>query len=119
MTDVSEGFPLGRYTRPTSFTAESRVRAIDEIEAMPSQLRQAVDGLNDRQLDTPYRTGGWTVRQVTHHVTDAHINAYVRTRLALTEHNPTIKPMRLTPKDGHELSLPHQDRSLEALHKGW
>jgi len=123
MTDISEVFPLGRYTRPTVFTAETRARAIDDIEAMPTHLRQAVDGLNDRQLDAPYRAGGWTVRQVTHHVTDAHINAYVRTRLALTEHNPTIKPFdqnqwsELT--DARQQPVATSLALIDALHQRW
>jgi uncharacterized damage-inducible protein DinB len=66
--------------------------AIDAIAAAPTKLRQAVNGLTDAQLDTPYRPGGWTVRQVVHHVADSHLNAYTRFRLAFTEQNPTIKP---------------------------
>jgi len=65
---------------------------IDEIAAAPAQLRAAVVGLTDDQLDTPYRPGGWTVRQVVHHVPESHMNAYVRIKLALTEDQPTIKP---------------------------
>jgi hypothetical protein len=85
-------YPVGRFQRPATFTATSRAAAIAEIAAMPGHLRRAVQGLAAAQLDTPYRDGGWTVRQVVHHVTDAHLNAYIRTRLALTEDNPTIKP---------------------------
>jgi hypothetical protein len=67
---------------------------IAQIEEAPFRLRKAVDGLSDEQLDTPYREGGWTVRQVAHHVADSHLNAYIRVRLALTEDNPTIRPYR-------------------------
>src|ERR1035437_2228017 len=85
-------YPIGRFTRPASFTDASRAAAIAAIAGTPKQLRNAVHGLSDTQLDTPYRPGGWTVRQLVHHVPDSHMNAYVRTRLALTEENPTIKP---------------------------
>ena len=65
---------------------------ISEIETLPSQLEEAVRGLDDSQLDTPYRAGGWTVRQVVHHVADSHMNAFIRMKLILTEENPTLKP---------------------------
>ena len=78
--------------RKSSLTASERRAAIDAIAAAPAALRAAAKGLNDAQLDTPYRPGGWTVRQVVHHVADSHMNAYTRFRLALTEDNPTIKP---------------------------
>jgi hypothetical protein len=87
-------YPLGRFDRTGPRTAESRRAAIEDIAAMPAHLRRAVDGLSDRQLDTPYRAGGWTVRQLVHHVADSHMNGYIRLKLALTEANPTIKPYR-------------------------
>jgi uncharacterized damage-inducible protein DinB len=65
---------------------------IEEIELMPAALRAAVQGLSPQQLETPYREGGWTVRQVIHHVPESHMNAYIRFKLALTEDQPTIKP---------------------------
>jgi len=85
-------YPIGRFEYPESVTPEMRARWIGEIEAAPAQFRAAVQGLTERQLDTPYRPGGWTVRQVVHHLADSHLNAYVRFRLALTEDEPTIKP---------------------------
>jgi uncharacterized damage-inducible protein DinB len=85
-------YPVGRFQRPDSLTPEQRRTAIDDIAATPTRLRDAVHGLTDAQLDTPYRDGGWTVRQVVHHVPDSHINAFVRLKLALTEDTPTIKP---------------------------
>ncbi|MDB4881460.1 MAG: putative metal-dependent hydrolase [Gemmatimonadetes bacterium] len=85
-------YPVGRADRTPSLAAGERAQRIDAIAAAPAQLRLAVAGLSDQQLDTPYRSGGWTVRQVVHHVADSHINAYVRFRLGLTEDNPTIKP---------------------------
>ena len=85
-------FPIGRMERKSSLTPSERRAAIDAIAAAPAALRAAAKGLDDAQLDTPYRPEGWTVRQVVHHVVDSHMNAYTRFRLALTEDNPTIKP---------------------------
>ena len=84
-------YPVGRPDRNPALTPGERAQRIDTIAAAPAQLRLAVAGLSDQQLDTPYRPGGWTVRQVVHHVADSHINAYVRFRLALTEEQPRIK----------------------------
>ena len=85
-------YPVGRPDRTPALTPGERAQRIDTIAAAPAQLRLAVAGLSDQQLDTPYRPDGWTVRQVVHHVADSHINAYVRFRLGLTEESPTIKP---------------------------
>ena len=84
-------YPIGRFQPSATFTPESRRRAIEAIAALPADLRAAVAGLDGRQLDTPYRDGGWTVRQVVHHVPDSHLNAYVRHRLCVTEENPTVR----------------------------
>jgi uncharacterized damage-inducible protein DinB len=85
-------YPIGKFEMPAQVTPVRRQQAISEIASTPAKLRAAVRGLNDAQLDTPYREGGWTVRQVVHHVPDSHLNAYVRLKLALTEEKPTIKP---------------------------
>ncbi len=85
-------YPIGKYTPPQEATPALRQQAIDSIAGTPAKLKAALSGLHDAQLDTPYRDGGWTVRQVAHHVPDSHLNAYVRFRLALTENQPTIKP---------------------------
>ena len=85
-------YPVGTFEMPEQVTPSKRQQAIDELAATPAKLRAAAKGLSDSQLDTPYREGGWTVRQVVHHVPDSHLNAYVRLRLALTEQEPTIKP---------------------------
>jgi len=85
-------YPIGDYKQPSNITPAMRKSAIDEIAALPQQFRAASKNLTDAQLDTPYRDGGWTVRQVIHHVPDSHMNAYVRWKLALTESEPTIKP---------------------------
>ncbi len=91
-TETERRYPIGRFVYSGDESAEARKSAIEAIAALPSQLRGAVAGLTDEQLDTPYRDGGWTLREVVHHVADSHMNAYVRWKLALTEHAPTIKP---------------------------
>ncbi len=85
-------YPLGKFDAKSPITAESHAGAIAELASLPANLRAAVAGLTDAQLDTPYRPEGWTVRQLVHHVADSHLNAYTRIRLGLTEDNPTIKP---------------------------
>jgi uncharacterized damage-inducible protein DinB len=90
MTDPS--YPIGRFSYSGPLAPEQKQNFLDDIEQTPARLRAAVRGLSDAQLDTPYRDGGWTVRQVVHHVPDSHLNSYIRFKLALTEENPTIKP---------------------------
>jgi len=85
-------FPVGKFSRPASSMAGIRRAHINTLKLLPERLRAAVSGLDDHRLDTPYREGGWTVRQVVHHIADSHANAYVRMKLALTEDWPTIKP---------------------------
>jgi len=85
-------YPIGKADLKPELGDAERREAIDIIAAVPANLRAAVAGLTPEQLDTPYRDGGWTVRQLVHHVPDSHLNAYVRFKLALTEDNPTIKP---------------------------
>ena len=89
MTDPR--FPIGKYVPNPNPDAATLAGWIDEIAAAPNVLRAAVEGLDEMQLDTPYRPGGWTLRQVAHHVPDSHMNAYVRFKLALTEDSPVIK----------------------------
>lgn len=79
-------YPIGRFNPTTT-----RAQQIETIRQLPTRLREAVHGLSDGQLDTPYREGGWTIRQVVHHIADSHANAYIRFKLALTETNPTVK----------------------------
>jgi DinB family protein len=89
MTDPR--YPIGRFSPDPKPTPESRNRHIEQIAGLPTRIRRAVAGLNDNQLNTPYREGGWTVRRVVHHVPDSHLNAYIRFKWALTENVPTIK----------------------------
>lgn len=85
-------FPIGRPQFETALTPEDRRALIDRIAALPARLRAVVAGMDDAALDTPYRPGGWTARQVVHHLPDSHMNAYVRFKMAATEADPTIKP---------------------------
>lgn len=89
MTDLR--FPVGKFTYAEPLHDEQKRKYVDDLARAPANLREAVEGLSDEQLDTPYRPEGWTVRQVVHHVPDSHANAYIRFKLALTEDEPTIK----------------------------
>jgi len=108
---------------PAEVSAASRAEAIREIAATPEKLRAAVKGLSDAQLDTPYREGGWTVRQVVHHVADSHLNAYIRLRLALTETEPTIKPYEegawAKLEDAEHAPVEVSLRLIDPLHERW
>jgi len=90
MTDPR--YPIGKFTYTDPPSEEDRARFIREIEQTPANLRAAVKGLSPQQIETPYREGGWTIRQVVHHVPESHMNAYIRFKLALTEDQPLIKP---------------------------
>jgi uncharacterized damage-inducible protein DinB len=121
MTDPR--FPLGKFHFDGPPTEDQRTQLIVSIEQTPTALGTAVKDLSPQQLDTPYREGGWTVRQVTHHVPDSHMNAYVRFKLALTEDEPTIKPyaedrwaqLADTQSTPVEVSL----ALLDSLHRRW
>ena len=113
--------PLQRIKAPLD--AATRAGHIAIIEEAPSRFRSLVDGLSDAQLDTPYRPGGWTVRQVIHHIPDSHMNAYVRMKLAATEESPTVK----TYEESRWAELPEARSGrvemslalIEALHQRW
>ena len=90
MTDPR--YPIGKFSYTGPLSPEQKKQCLADIEQTPAKFRAAVHGLSDAQLDTPYRDGGWTVRQLAHHVPDSHMNAYIRFKLALTEDGPTIKP---------------------------
>ncbi len=119
----SLSYPIGKFEHKGRSSEAQRAQLIEDIEFAPIRLRRAVAGLSDAQLDTPYRPGGWTVRQVVHHVPDSHLNAYVRFKLALTEKQPTIRPYdekawAVTPEVKStpiEISL----ALLESLHQRW
>lgn len=84
-------YPIGKFVPQESYSMKDIESFISRIEAMPLKLEQALKGMNDKQLDTPYREGGWTVRQVVHHVSDSHMNSYIRIKWTLTENTPLIK----------------------------
>ena len=85
-------YPIGKFLFEGTLTDSQKATFLDDIEQTPARLRAAVAGLTEKQLETPYRDGGWTVRQVVHHVPDSHMNSYVRFKLALTETEPVIRP---------------------------
>jgi hypothetical protein len=121
MAEEDLRYPIGRFHYHGPGTSQQRAERIEQLAAQPAALRAAVGDLTAEQLGTPYRQGGWTVRQLVHHIPDSHLNAYCRVKLALTEEEPTIKPYdeaawaeladsRLTPV---EVSL----ALLEAVHR--
>jgi uncharacterized damage-inducible protein DinB len=116
-------YPAGPFTFDDSITPDARYGCIRDIAAAPGALRLAVQGLSDQQLDTPYRPGGWTVRQVVHHVPDSHMNAYIRIKLALTEDRPTIKPYDEAAwaeiADSARTPVETSLTLLDALHSRW
>lgn len=116
-------FPIGRFEPPTRISPADRQRWIDDLAAHPEAARAAIRGLSAEQLDTPYRHGGWTVRQVLHHLPDSHLNGYLRMKLALTEPEPTITPYdqarwaELT--DGRTAPVEWSLALLDGLHARW
>jgi len=116
-------YPIGRFQPPSQLTPAQRASLVNQIAALPGELRAAVAGLTPAQLDTPYRPGGWTVRQLMHHLADSHMHAYLRFKWAVAEERPTIKPY-----DEKRWSEFPEARSgeirislalLEALHERW
>lgn len=85
-------YPIGKFSPPEQITPEQLERWMADIDHFPVSVQKAVEGLNEQQLDMPYRTGGWSIRQIVHHLADSHAQAFIRTRLALTEDRPVIKP---------------------------
>jgi DinB superfamily len=115
-------YPVGAFVPPEIIPPDERVNAIATLAELPEQLRNAVDGLNSGQLSTPYRDGGWTLRQVVHHVADSHMNAFVRVRLALTEDWPTVKTYdEAAWAKLHDATAPVEWslELVEALHARW
>jgi hypothetical protein len=117
-------YPIGKFTYDSvPPTGDQRQKLIDDIAQSPSALRAAVKGLSEQQIETPYRDGGWTIRQVVHHVPESHMNAYIRFKLALTEDEPTIKPYMedrwaMLP-DVQSTPLETSLSLLELLHDRW
>ncbi len=116
-------YPIGKFDWATKVDHAMRQQWIGDIQNAPANFRNAVRGLDDGQLDTPYRPGGWTVRQVIHHVPDSHMNCFIRFRLTLTEDEPAVKPY-----DENKWALLHDSLTapaevslqlLESLHDRW
>jgi uncharacterized damage-inducible protein DinB len=116
-------YPVGPFQRRDELSADERRTMLDEIAATPARMREAIAGLSNEQLDTPYREGGWTVRQVVHHVPDSHLNAYIRLKLALTESEPVIRPYDESTwaelPDSRDTPIDVSLSLLESLHARW
>jgi len=115
-------YPIGPFSPTSSPSRDQLDTAIADIAALPARLREAVAGLDEAQIDTPYRPGGWTVRQVVHHVADSHMNGMIRAKLALTEDTPTIKPYNENAWSTlPDMTLPIDVslRLTDALHERW
>ena len=116
-------YPIGKFAKPLEVTEEMRRRFISGIAETPARLRAAVHGLSPAQLDTPYRPGGWSVRQVVHHLPDSHMNSYIRFKLALTEQEPTIKTYHenlwAELEDARNTPVEISLNLLDSLHQRW
>lgn len=115
-------YPIGKFEKKTEITPELRSELINEIARLPANLKRAVENLDEKQLDTPYRPEGWTVRQTIHHVADSHLNSIIRFKLALTENKPTIRPYyedRWANLADSNLPIEHSLQIIEGLHQRW
>src|SRR5690606_29725638 len=120
---LNNQYPIGKYKEPEVITEEMCASYIDVIALFPGNIKSAVMGLDDKQLDTPYRKGGWTVRQVVHHLADSNINCFARIKFALTEDNPIIKPFAEEKwaelPDAKHISILPSLSILEGIHERW
>jgi hypothetical protein len=116
-------YPIGKFQYAGVSTPEQRKQFIADIAETPARLKDAVRGLNEEQQNTPYRPEGWTVRQVSHHLPDSHLNAYTRFRLALTEDSPTIRAYHedrwAELSDARNAPIEFSLVLIEALHRRW
>jgi hypothetical protein len=115
-------YPIGDFDLAAPANPDMHAPAIEAVAALPARLRDAVRGLTDAQLDTPYRPGGWTVRQVVHHIADSHMNGFTRVKLALTEDAPTIKPYdekKFAALPDSRLPIEPSLSLIEGLHARW
>ena len=116
-------YPIGIFQGQDNLTEEQRQMMIDQIAETPAKLRAAVAGFTEQQFDTPYREGGWTVRQVVHHLADSHLNAFVRFKLALTEDRPAVKTYEqqlwAELADARTAPVEPSLAMLEGLHQRW
>lgn len=115
-------YPIGKFQWTGPNSEAERTAFIEAIGAVPQKLRTAVANLNERQIDTPYRPGGWTVRQTVHHIADSHMNAYVRFKLALTENEPVVKPYNekaWAEMQDSKLPVEVSLKLIDGLHERW
>ena len=115
-------YPIGQFDKDFEPASESRHDFIRTLAELSTRLKTAVEGLSDEQMDTPYRPGGWTLRQTVHHLADSHMNAFVRFKLALTEVNPTIRPYdenRWAMLADSRMPVDVSLRLIEDLHSRW
>lgn len=119
---LSLSFPIGKFEWSGPNTDAQRTEYIFQIASVPTELRAAVSGLTDEQLDAPYRPGGWTVRQLVHHIADSHLNAYIRFKLALTETEPLVKPYdekAWAEMPDSKLPIEISLKLIDSLHERW
>lgn len=115
-------YPVGKFDSDFEVTNDLRQKFIQTISGLPEKLNEAVKNLSDKQLDTPYRPEGWTVRQVVHHIADSHLNSYCRFKLALTEDAPTIRPYyedRWAELADSKMPIDVSMKIIEGVHSRW
>ncbi|MCC7505291.1 MAG: putative metal-dependent hydrolase, partial [Saprospiraceae bacterium] len=116
-------YPIGQFTYGQSYTFDETRKNIKSIARTPKQLKKLLKKANNAQLESTYRKGGWTIRQIVNHLVDSHVNAYVRMKLAVTENAPIIKPYEenlwANTEDGKSGSVKSAIKLLSALHRRW
>lgn len=116
-------YPIGQFEKPSAITREQIAEWVESINTLPLRLKREVCALSEAQLETPYRAGAWTIRQLVHHVADSHMNGFIRFKLALTEDNPVIKPydqnLWVALEDSRSFPVAASLRILEGLHARW
>lgn len=123
MSTIDEArYPVGKYI-PEAYSEEQKIKWLRDIEFLPQDIEIAIQQFDEHQLDTPYREGGWTVKQLVHHVADSHMNAYIRFKLGISEENPSVKPYLekewANMKDVFDVPVNVSVTLLHALHKRW
>ncbi|KGR75623.1 YfiT family bacillithiol transferase [Ureibacillus sinduriensis] len=119
---MDERYPIGQFTCGETISLEDIQRWIEEIKTFPKELREVVEGLGEEMLENTYREGGWTIRQLVHHIADSHLNSYIRFKLALTETNPTIKPYaedKWAELPDSSLPIEISLNIIQSLHERW
>ncbi|WP_078412868.1 YfiT family bacillithiol transferase [Priestia abyssalis] len=120
---MDKRYPIGSFQMPKEKNNRQFQSFIADINELPEKLREAVQGLTEEQIDSSYREGGWTIRQVVHHLADAHMNAFIRTKLALTEDTPTINPFEenewAVTEEAKEAPVELSLSLLDGLQKRW